>query len=130
MGEEERRYTRLPFRAFVKYQDSNGIEYKTVTDDISEWGLFIQTDSPFPVGSLLSIEITFPPLLSKAISPLLPKEQRKGIKATVETVNVVGEQLPKTMPSGMGVKFTDISEEDREAIMTLISEVKGRLFPT
>lgn len=130
---DKREYVRLPLTAVVEYQDGQKREYKAVTYDISGGGLFIQTTSHFPIGSSLSIELTLPQgeksIMSQGVVTWLRKENGNGIKAEGEVVYVRGKQRRVTYHPGMGIRFTDIAEEDRTAIMTLIAIIKDTISP-
>jgi CBS domain-containing protein/Tfp pilus assembly protein PilZ len=131
---EKRGYVRLPFTALVKYLDSEQREYHSLTYDINGGGIFIQTEKPFPIGSEIELQMTLPNdgkvIKSGGIVSWLKNEPREIMKARGEIVYVKRQrQKLVTHPGGMGVKFTDISEGDRVAVMEFVSEIINRISP-
>ena len=129
---ERRGFVRLPFTALVRYQDSEKKEYSTLTFDINGGGLYIQTPETLPIGSQISIEMDIPTdgktIQSKGIVAWLRDNPREVLKASAEIVHVKKkEEKIVNHPGGMGVKFTDIAEHNRLAVMEFVTEMMKRI---
>ena len=125
---EKRGYFRLPFTAVVKYQDDQKQEYSAVTYDINGGGLFIQTAAPLSAGSPISVELTLPKggktIRSTGIVAWLRNTPKEVMKAAAKIIYVrENHQQVIRHPGGMGIKFTNISEESRVTIMEFIAEI-------
>jgi hypothetical protein len=80
--------------------------YSTVTIlDVSEHGAFIQTESPLPEGSRVSL------------SPLGNAAEVFELPATVVRV------VDGVFPAGMGVRFAQVDEDDLVALRRLFGEL-------
>ncbi|MEZ4340351.1 MAG: TIGR02266 family protein [Sandaracinaceae bacterium] len=77
--------------------------FSAVTGDLSPGGLFVATDTPLMVGTEL------------VLSFVLPDGYRVATDATVAWVRAP-RYRPDELPSGMGVRFEQLSAEDRKAI--------------
>ena len=102
------------------------IDYSTVDSffwdfarNINEGGLFVETDSPLPVGTLVQLKFYLP-----------------GLDAPVETQGEVvwvgrggetgshSEDTPAR--PGMGIQFKELSAESKEAINRLVQTLRNR----
>ena len=135
LGEEEeelnikRGYIRLPFSAVVTYKDQTKREFEGITYDISAGGLFIQTQSPLPRGSKITMKFSLPEAQKTiqtkgTISWLRKKSEEFSFfpvtEAVAEVTYIKKKVQRKVLSTGMGVKFTNIAEKDRERIMHFI----------
>lgn len=77
--------------------------YTGRTGDLSGGGLFVASDEPLPVDTLL------------VLSFVLPDGYRVRAAASVAWVRAP-RYRPHELPAGMGVRFDDLSDEDRHAI--------------
>jgi len=59
--DEKRQHVRVPFVLRVDY--ANGLRIYDATENVSEGGVFIQTDQRFSVGQTLPVSLSFPGLL-------------------------------------------------------------------
>jgi len=129
---ERRGYVRLPFTAMINYRDSKKEEYNALTFDINGGGLFIQTAQPLPIGSPITIEMNIPKsgktIRSSGIVAWLRNTPREVMKADGKIV-YIKKNIHKVVvhPGGMGVQFTDISEEDKVAIMEFVEEMSRKI---
>ena len=104
-----RRHVRVTLchRVYVTY---NGTSHELYTGDISEGGVFIKTETPFPVGSKVEIS--------------LPMEAGSHIHLTGI---VVSEKRPSggisERPAGMGIEFHEV----REVELTILRDFVKRL---
>lgn len=105
MGNE--RATRYPLRFPVAYDDGEGFMTGYVVD-VSETGLFIETTMPLKEGSAVRI------------TPLLPEKAGLfELEAEVVRSTEYDPEVMMELPAGMGVRFTSISDEDRQHLKDL-----------
>ncbi|MCB0271963.1 MAG: TIGR02266 family protein [Bdellovibrionales bacterium] len=108
---DKRISTRLPIKFQVDFHSDGHflIEYAT---NISEHGIFIQTNQPLKKGTVLELEF------------LIPDSNQK-VKAIgkVVWVNPYRKNSEKNYNPGMGVQFENLSDIDRETLLTSIKKV-------
>jgi uncharacterized protein (TIGR02266 family) len=101
----------LAFR--VRYNTPEGPRFESRAGGIGGGGLFIESQAPLPMGTKLAMEFSLP----EKPSEWLPA---KGMVAWV---------CPKadqyTFSPGMGVRFTEITQEVRERILELVKTAQG-----
>jgi uncharacterized protein (TIGR02266 family) len=106
------------YRAKIQVQYGKNIE-KTLTEfsiNISSGGLFLCTKNPLEIGETLFISF------------LLSGQKRQiSCNAQVAWVNSPTNPTKKTLPSGMGIRFIDLSLDDLHAIRDFIED--NRLEP-
>ena len=126
---EKRGYVCLPLSAGISFVDEKKKRYKGITYDISAGGLFVQTNSPLPKGSKITMKFALPKepesIKSKGIISWLrshPEELSRSAEteAKAEVTYVREKMRRQVFHSGMGIRFTDINEEDRIKIMNFI----------
>ncbi|MCX7944696.1 MAG: TIGR02266 family protein [Deltaproteobacteria bacterium] len=105
MGIEEKRSSiRVPIDIWVE-ESRDGELYYQRTANISEGGLFFERTVPHPKGTIVNLKFTLP-------------NQSEPIQVRGEIVN-----LPNDSEGlGMGVKFLDLTEQQRKAISDYINE--------
>lgn len=97
--QERRRHTRFRFITEVHFGSPSNF-YTGFTRNISEGGIFVATYSPFPVGTVMELEIKMPDN-----SP--PIAMRGEVRWRAEpSEDSDGEP-------GLGVKFIDLDDADR-----------------
>jgi type IV pilus assembly protein PilZ len=110
---DRRRYMRAPLRLKVTNKRSTLFEFYSSTN-ISVGGMFIKADSPYAVGSRLELEFSFP--------------GREGTfhaeGKVIRVVHLDPDSNPEDFDPGMGVQFTNLSQEARDAIDAFINEIK------
>ncbi|MBI3356069.1 MAG: PilZ domain-containing protein [Nitrospirae bacterium] len=101
----------LAFR--VRYNTPEGPRFESRAGGIGGGGLFIESQAPLPMGTKLAMEFSLP----EKPSEWLPA---KGMVAWV---------CPKadqyTFSPGMGVRFTEITQEVRQRILELVKTAQG-----
>lgn len=107
MDDERRAESRTEIALEVHYRTPH--EFVTAyAKNISGGGIFIRTDTPEPLNQLILLRFTLP-----------------GLERTFEVRGlVVWSHLPSprtSFPAGMGVKFLDVSAEDKQAITEILS---------
>lgn len=107
------RAKRFPLSFQVAYDDGEGFMTGRVVD-VSETGAFIETTMPLKPGTTVSI------------TPLLPGES--GLfEIEAEVVRTL-EYDPDTLmelPAGMGVRFTNITDEERSQLRKMFEEAEA-----
>jgi type IV pilus assembly protein PilZ len=103
---QRRQDIRIPIALKVDMEVPNDhylFEYST---NLSQSGIFIQTDDPLEPGTLVQLQFT------------LPDAHLIRTRGEVMWVNEDDEVEP-----GMGIKFMGLSLEDRERILTAIKKI-------
>lgn len=108
---EKRSSVRFPIRLAVQYGKDNPITYNGFILNMSEGGIYIQTDDPLPVGSEILIRLFIPPQI-KLLGEIV------GKVAWVNTGNLT------PLPKGMGVKFETTEKEALKKLVTYFWEEK------
>lgn len=105
------RETRIPLAAHVRLQYASILDFhESQSVNISRSGMFVASDNPGPVGSLLDFEFCL-------------EDGLVLLKGKGEVVRVTHAPL-----SGMGVRFRELDEESRKCIARIveINEQEGR----
>jgi uncharacterized protein (TIGR02266 family) len=106
---EKRRAPRAPLRVTADcFQGERSFQNYVV--DVSQSGMFIETPSPFPVGTGLVLKFALP---------------RQGaclhVKGRVARTSPPS-LAPEGASTGMGIRFTNLSKEDSEKIKAFVAE--------
>jgi len=101
----------LAFR--VRYNTPEGPRFESRAGGIGGGGLFIESQAPLPVGTKLAMEFSLP----EKPTEWLPA------KGTVAWVCPKADQY--TFSPGMGVRFTEITQEVRDRILELVKTTQG-----
>ena len=108
MTKEIRSDPRISLAFKVRYNTPEGHRFESRAGGIGGGGLFIESQSPLPVGTKLSMEFSLP----EKPTEWLPA---KGVVAWV---------CPKadqyTFSPGMGVRFSEIEPQTRDRILQLV----------
>jgi len=101
---------RVPKRLSVSYPDKNSF-LKAYTGNISGGGLFIKTSTPLPQGETILLKLQLPGIPD----PL-------GIECSVAWARKK-EETKGTHPAGMGIKFGEMSNKDRQTFQNYIKTI-------
>jgi len=96
----------------VRYRTPDGQWFESRPSGIGDEGLFIESNDPLPVGTRLMMEIACSDCPSEWL----------GAKGTVAWVCPNADQY--RFPPGMGVRFTEISEDRRARLVDLVKSLK------
>ncbi|MCB1197085.1 MAG: TIGR02266 family protein [Bdellovibrionota bacterium] len=111
VGKDKRESKRVPIKFQVDFHSDGHflIEYAT---NISEQGIFIQTNQPMKKGTRVELEFSLP-------------DSKLKIKAlgTVAWVNPYRNNPEKDYNPGMGIQFENLSDIDRETLLNCIKKV-------
>ena len=108
-SDERRRHTRVATTISVSYGVKCNFLFSYMTN-ISEMGIFIQTEEPHEVGSPLQVRFEAP-----AEGPF----DLEGIVAWINPMRDSGDNLNP----GMGIRFTNLQPEDRERLVALVHTI-------
>lgn len=107
-----RNHPRSHLAVKVSYQTSDRKCFDSITGEIGGGGVFIESGTPARVGNELAMELLLPD------SPTVPV-QAKGKVAWVRS-----RQEHYIFYPGMGVQFTEISEEARTRLLDMIRSIE------
>jgi type IV pilus assembly protein PilZ len=108
-GIDRRRFERFDTLISVDYSSGDTFLFSYI-QNISEMGIFIRSDAPLPIGTVLSLR--FSPDGQEAM-------EVAGEVAWVNPVLAFGENLNP----GMGVRFRDLNPDLRERVVSLVRTV-------
>ncbi len=97
--DERREFLRIPVTTRVKFKDGNREEI-LFTDDLSEGGLFLKSETPPFKGTVLELEISVPNI--------------------DKLIKLKGEVAWRLEGKGCGVKFLRITQAQRKLIKSFI----------
>ena len=103
---------KLEVNSVFKHQFFTGF-----TENISAGGLFIATYQTEPVGSRFQVQFTIPNL-----------PHQFNVACEVRWVRVYNEDAPVEQMPGMGVRFLDLSDEERGMLNMFISTTDTLFF--
>lgn len=111
LGIRERLPLRYPFRLPVNYGIYPQQLSRGVSVNLSKGGLFIETDRPAALNTLLTVELFLPHAV-------------KSIRCTaaVAWINQPERLQNLGLPPGMGIRFINLAPEDRDLIGKLIEQ--------
>jgi len=107
---KKRDYPRAPVSIRIQYRAGQKGAKEGFTAIMGGGGLFIDTVSPLPAGTDVSLEFGLP-------------GQAASVHVEGQVVWVRAEFDPKGFSPGMGIQFKTINESDREKIMQFIMRV-------
>jgi uncharacterized protein (TIGR02266 family) len=104
------RRRRIHFDLDVTFQSHHNF-YTGFTENVSSGGLFVATTEMHPIGSRFRIRFSLP-----------EREQPVEVLAEVrwQRLEMAGTAESHDAAPGMGLRFIDLSEDDREAIQEFI----------
>lgn len=105
---EVRSEPRISLAFHVRYTTADGLKMEGRAGGIGGGGLFIESQTPQPVGTKLAMEFSFP----EKPSEWFPA------KGTVAWVCPRADQY--TFNPGMGVRFTEIAADVRDRILEMV----------
>jgi uncharacterized protein (TIGR02266 family) len=106
-----RNYSRSPLAATLRYTMPGSNNSAGVTCEIGGGGIFIETSSPHQIGTILTLELA------------LPDDPANPITAQGQVAWVRAEEQRHVLYPGMGVQFTEISDESRARIVKMVKSL-------
>lgn len=110
-GSEQRTTDRVPVKLQVDCQSEGLFLFENATN-ISEHGVFINTNKPMKKGTVLELLFTIPETKSKI-----------KVRGEVMWINPVREEEEKNYNPGMGVRFEKLNEIDKEILLSAIKRI-------
>lgn len=107
---KKRNYARAPISIRIQYQEPRRGTKEGFTAILGGGGLFIDTLSPLPEGTPVSLEFGLP-------------GQVDSVKVDGQVAWVRSDFDPKGFSPGMAVQFRKIKEVDREKIMQFVMRI-------
>jgi uncharacterized protein (TIGR02266 family) len=107
---DTRKHPRIPVNIPVEYR-LNAHWHQAYSSTLSAEGLFIRTINPIECGTAISVKFTLPEM-----------EHVVQATGTVVWCNEYQSDSRKTSLPGMGVRFHEIGEEDRKALIEFIED--------
>jgi type IV pilus assembly protein PilZ len=103
-----RNFPRSHLSALVRYTTPDNKRFESITCEIGGGGAFIETQVPPEVGSTIALEL------------ILPQDPAKPIKAQAKVAWIREKEEHYVFYPGMGIQFTEITEEGRSRVLTLV----------
>lgn len=110
---EDRSEPRISLTFRVRYNSPEGPRCESRAGGIGGGGLFIESQTPLPVGTRLAMEFSIPE----------KSEEWMPAKGTVAWVCPKADQY--TFSPGMGVRFTEIAADVRDRIHELVKSIQN-----
>jgi len=104
---DRRKYPRVPISVKVTNRSNGGGFAYYQASNISSGGMYLKSEQPLPKGTKLELAFSLPGMKDASATALVVRT-RKG-----------GPDSP--YPSGMGVKFTEMNGETKEAVNTFVN---------
>jgi len=105
---ERRKHLRVPTRILIQYRNADQF-FTDYIQNISRGGIFVPTHDPLPEDTYLEIAFA------------LPNCDRLIITRGTVVHSIRQEGNRHIGPSGMGIQFRALSEEDQQLIDTYVS---------
>lgn len=106
-----RNYSRSPLAATLRYTTPGSRNSTGITCEIGGGGIFIETSSPPQIGTILTLELA------------LPDDPGNPISAQGQVAWVRAEEQRHVLYPGMGVQFTEISDDSRARIVKMVKSL-------
>jgi type IV pilus assembly protein PilZ len=110
---ERRKHVRILVRVLVDFESPDTYLYD-YSSNLSEGGIFVETDTPHPIGTTLTLRFTLPGV-----------DRVFEAKGEVKWQNNLGEKGNLPVPDlgrGMGIQFADMEDSDREILQKYVRE--------
>lgn len=106
-----RNYSRSPLAATLRYTTPGKRNSIGVTCEIGGGGIFIETTTPPAIGTVLTLELALP---DDPTYPIIAQGQVAWVRPAEER---------HVLYPGMGVQFTEISDESRARIINMVKSI-------
>ena len=102
---------RVPVKLQVDWKREGNFLFENATN-ISEQGIFIETEQPMEAGTLIDLQFQLP-------------EAKKKVEVLGEVIwiNPVRPDRNRNHNPGMGIRFVNLKEIDKETILSLIKRI-------
>ncbi len=109
---EPRSQPRVSLFVKARHSTADGKRVESRATGIGEGGLFIETQTPLPVGTEVAIEFA------------LPDRPSEWLEAKGRVIWICPKPDQYTSSPGMGVRFTQVSAVARERVLELVNSLK------
>ena len=107
-GSERRRHERIDLNLLIQYRFDTFDEFMSeYAADVSEGGMFIETDEPRDVGDMIYLQFAL-------------RDGTRLIEGLGRVVRVVPERAGQ--PGGMGIEFVNMDEDSQDLIVNAVRE--------
>lgn len=110
-GKEQRTSSRVPMKLQVDCKSEGHFLFEKATN-ISEHGVFIHTNKPMKPGTIVELQFALP-----------ESKEKIKVRGEVMWVNPYREQQDQNYNPGMGVRFENLNELDRETLLNAIKRI-------
>ncbi len=118
VGSELRGQPRISLLVKVRYSTPEGKQFESRATGIGGGGLFIESNTPLPVGMELAVEFA------------LPDRPTEWLRAKARVAWVCHKPDQYSFFPGMGVRFTDISEAARNRVVEMVHSMRQASGPS
>lgn len=113
-GKDRRKHIRVELNLLVQYRFDTFDDFLSeYAGDISEGGIFIETDEPRPVGTMIYLQFAL----------------RDGTQLIEGLGRVVRVSPPGSPQPGMGVEFENLDRQSQDLITDHVGRMTGDLDP-
>ena len=113
---EKRRSPRAPVSIRIDYSTVDAL-FWDFARNINEGGVFVETDSPLPVGTKVQLKFYLPGLAD-------PVETQGEVVWVGRGGPGQSDEDQGASRPGMGIQFTELSAENKQAINRLVQELR------
>ena len=111
-GKREKRLTqRVPVKLKVDWKAEGTFLYENATN-ISEHGIFVETNDPMDPGTMIDLQFTLP-----------ESNKQIAVLGEVTWANPLRPRKEANYNPGMGIRFVNLKEIDKETILSLIKRI-------
>jgi len=110
-NKDKRTTKRIPVKLQVDYEYEGNFLFENATN-ISEHGIFIETKEPKQPGTEVRLQFKLP-----------DSEKKIEVMGEVIWVNPIMAGADKEYNPGMGIKFVNLKELDKDKILTLVKRI-------
>lgn len=108
---EQRSSRRVPLKLKVDWKAEGTFLYENATN-ISEHGIFVETNEPLAPGTMIDLQFTLPEANAKI-----------EVLGEVAWANPLRPAKKDNLNPGMGIRFVNLKELDKETILSLIKRI-------
>lgn len=108
-GERAESRAMIPLALKIRYRAGGTLAGEGLTAEFGGGGFFLETSTPLPVGTELSVEFA------------LPDQPQRRITTKGQVIRVRQKPERQVLLPGMEVRFLDLSEPDHQQVSALIA---------
>jgi uncharacterized protein (TIGR02266 family) len=110
-GSEKRKFARIQVALSIQFRNLEDFQEFVQADitDLSRGGVFIKTDMPRQVGTMVLMQIP------------LPDGSHVQLRGMVRHIKYLAG-VPGNPPLGMGIEFADLSEDEQVFLQSLLEK--------